>query len=159
MRKLLLIGTMLLSATSVQAGDGTVIDEMLTEFQAAGAGPFSVEQGKTMWETKHEGPLDLNGQPTGEKFEIKHEGEPTSRSCQSCHGTDLTQAGKHWRTGKLINPMSPKAKPVEVDEDDGPRFSDRKKIEKWFLRNCKWTLGRECTAQEKGDFLSFLREQ
>lgn len=37
------------------------------------------------------------------------------------------------------------------------RLSDPKKIEKWFLRNCKWTLGRECTPQEKGDYLTYLR--
>lgn len=36
------------------------------------------------------------------------------------------------------------------------RLVDAKKIEKWFLRNCKWTFGRECTAQEKGDFLTFI---
>ncbi|MEA3244387.1 MAG: DUF1924 domain-containing protein, partial [Pseudomonadota bacterium] len=33
---------------------------------------------------------------------------------------------------------------------------DGKKIEKWFKRNCKWTLGRECTAQEKADFLAYI---
>ncbi len=25
--------------------------------------------------------------------------------------------------------------------------------------NCKWTLDRECTAQEKGDFLTWLSQQ
>jgi hypothetical protein len=34
------------------------------------------------------------------------------------------------------------------------RFSDPEKVEKWFKRNCTW--GRECTAQEKGDFLAYL---
>jgi hypothetical protein len=32
-------------------------------------------------------------------------------------------------------------------------------IEKWLRRNCNWTLGRECSAREKGDLLSFLRSQ
>jgi hypothetical protein len=36
------------------------------------------------------------------------------------------------------------------------RFSDPEKVEKWFKRNCTWTWGRECTAQEKGDFLAYL---
>ena len=36
------------------------------------------------------------------------------------------------------------------------RLTDRTKIEKWFVRNCKWTFGRECTPQEKGDLLSFI---
>ena len=39
------------------------------------------------------------------------------------------------------------------------RLTDRSKIEKWFKRNCKWTLGRECTPQEKGDILTFLLAQ
>jgi len=39
------------------------------------------------------------------------------------------------------------------------RYTDEKKIEKWFKRNCKDTWGRECTAQEKGDFLTFLLAQ
>jgi len=32
------------------------------------------------------------------------------------------------------------------------RLTDSKKVNKWFKRNCKWTLGRECTAQEKSNF-------
>ncbi|RLL50431.1 DUF1924 domain-containing protein [Mariprofundus sp. EBB-1] len=159
MYKMMLFAVMLLGTSAVQAGDGTVIDEVLAGYQAEGVGSFSAEHGKEMWIAKHEGPLGLDGNPSGEAFKIRRDDEPRSRSCQTCHGTDLSLPGKHWRTGKLINPMSPKAKPVEVDEDDGPRFSDKAKIEKWFLRNCKWTVGRECTGQEKGDLLSFLRNQ
>ncbi|TBR21868.1 MAG: DUF1924 domain-containing protein, partial [Candidatus Nitrosotenuis sp.] len=33
---------------------------------------------------------------------------------------------------------------------------DPKFVEKWFKRNCKETLERECTPQEKGDFLAYL---
>jgi hypothetical protein len=32
------------------------------------------------------------------------------------------------------------------------RFSDNKKVEKWFRRNCDDVFKRECTALEKGDF-------
>jgi hypothetical protein len=39
------------------------------------------------------------------------------------------------------------------------RFTDVKKIEKWFKRNCKDAWGRECTVQEKADFLTFLLAQ
>lgn len=77
-----------------------------------------------------------------------HEVEGEERSCISCHGRDLTVAGKHVRTMKLIEPMSQK-----VNSD---RFKDKKKIEKWFKRNCKWVLGRECTSQEKSNILIFL---
>jgi len=156
----LFLATLMLGFAGVAfAEGGSVIDEQLAKYQEQGAGPFSAEDGKALWIARHTGPLAENGKPTGELFEIKREGEPAARSCQTCHGTDLKQAGKHWRTGKLINPMSPTARPVEVDEDDAPRLGSARKIEKWFLRNCKWTIGRECTAQEKGNFLAFLRDQ
>jgi hypothetical protein len=48
----------------------------------------------------------------------------------------------------MIKPMAPSVNPG--------RYQDGKKIEKWFLRNCKWTFGRECTVQEKTDTLSWL---
>ena len=70
------------------------------------------------------------------------------RSCSSCHGRTIDKAGKHFKTGKLIKPMAPSVNP--------DRYQDGKKIEKWFLRNCKWTFGRECTVQEKTDTLSWL---
>jgi len=51
----------------------------------------------------------------------------------------------------LYDPMAPCVNPK--------RLTERRQAEKWFKRNCKWTLGRACTAQEKGDLLSFLRNQ
>lgn len=74
-----------------------------------------------------------------------------NRSCTSCHTDAATVSGRHERTGKIIEPMAPSVNP--------DRLSDRKKIDKWFLRNCKWTFRRECTAQEKGDVLVWLMEQ
>ncbi|TNF86280.1 MAG: DUF1924 domain-containing protein [Gammaproteobacteria bacterium] len=73
------------------------------------------------------------------------------RSCTSCHGETPTVAGKHAKTGKVIEPMAPSVNPG--------RFQSTKKIEKWFLRNCKWTFGRECSAQEKADILTWLASQ
>lgn len=70
------------------------------------------------------------------------------RSCTSCHTNSLDSTGRHEKTGKLIEPM---ARSVNPD-----RLTDAKKMRKWFLRNCKWTYGRECTAQEKGDILFWL---
>lgn len=74
-----------------------------------------------------------------------------SRDCTQCHGRDLTRPGEHIKTGKVIDPISPSVNPK--------RFTDRKKIEKWFKRNCKWVMGRECTASEKEDLLAYLRLQ
>jgi hypothetical protein len=73
------------------------------------------------------------------------------RSCTSCHSDSVFVQGRHERTGKVIEPMAPSVNP--------DRLTDRKKIKKWLLRNCKWTFGRECTAQEKGDILLWLSEQ
>ncbi len=77
--------------------------------------------------------------------------EGQERACTTCHGDNLKEPGKHAKTGKTIETLAPPVNPK--------RLTDTKEIEKWFLRNCKWTLGRECSPQEKGDFLVFLREQ
>ena len=69
-------------------------------------------------------------------------------NCATCHAPDPKMMGEHCETHKQIQPMSPTANP--------DRFTDSAKVEKWFKRSCKDVLGRECTAQEKGDFLAFL---
>lgn len=81
--------------------------------------------------------------------EVVVEGE--KMSCATCHGGDFSKSGKHHRTGKVIEPMSMKV--------NAERYTDVKKIEKWFKRNCKDAWGRECTVQEKADFLTFLLAQ
>ena len=73
------------------------------------------------------------------------------RRCSLCHSEDLRRTGKHAVTGKVIEPLAPSANPK--------RLTDPEHIEKWFTRNCKWTLGRECTPQEKGDFLLMIRSK
>jgi len=73
------------------------------------------------------------------------------RSCSNCHGEDPAVIGKHAKTGKQIAPMAPSLNPE--------RYQSANKIEKWFLRNCKWTWGRECSAQEKADILTWLASQ
>lgn len=77
--------------------------------------------------------------------------EVDGRSCPSCHTESLTAVGRHQKTGERIEPMAPSINPE--------RLTSRKKINKWFLRNCKWTFGRECSAQEKGDILLWLSTQ
>lgn len=73
------------------------------------------------------------------------------KSCTSCHTELPRNPGRHARTGKPIAPMAPSVNPE--------RLTDRRQIKKWLLRNCKSTLGRECTTQEKGDVLTWLRDQ
>lgn len=68
--------------------------------------------------------------------------------CASCH-TDLpTAEGRHAATGRALRPLAPAANPA--------RFTDAAKVEKWFRRNCRDVVGRECTAVEKGDVLAWL---
>ena len=69
-------------------------------------------------------------------------------SCSSCHGAVPTQAGKHASIGKSIGALAPAVK--------RERFTDAAKTEKWFRRNCNDVVGRECTAAEKADVLSWL---
>ncbi len=69
-------------------------------------------------------------------------------SCASCHGETPTGPGRHAKTAKVIQPLAPGANPQ--------RFTDAAQVEKWFRRNCGDVLKRECTAQEKGDILSWL---
>jgi len=74
-----------------------------------------------------------------------------ARSCATCHGRDLTQPGRQANTGKVIEPLAPSVNPK--------RLTDPAKIEKWLRRNCRWTLGRECTATEKADFIAYIKTQ
>ncbi|MBR8235969.1 DUF1924 domain-containing protein [Burkholderia sp. AU42008] len=69
-------------------------------------------------------------------------------SCATCHGSTPTGAGRHVVTGKAIEPLAPAFNPA--------RFSDGARTEKWFRRNCKDVVGRECSAIEKADVLSWL---
>jgi hypothetical protein len=74
-------------------------------------------------------------------------GKPDTSACTSCHGNDPRSPGRAL-TGKTIEPMVVSASPS--------RYSDPAKVEKWFKRNCNEVLGRECTPQEKGDWLTYM---
>lgn len=82
----------------------------------------------------------------GEKFfTVKH---GSDWSCSSCHTDNPVVTGKHAKTDKPIDPLAPSA--------NAERFTNPKKIEKWFKRNCNDVLDRACTPQEKGDVLAYL---
>lgn len=110
-----------------------VIDDVLQTYRSAGAGEFSAARGEALWLKDYPDP-----EATGKV-----------RNCSTCHGKDLGKPGRHVTTGKDIEAMAPSV--------NSKRYTDPKTIEKWFTRNCKWVLGHECTPQEKGDVLSFLR--
>jgi len=111
-----------------------LVDDMIAEYAQESGKTFSAEKGKTLWNETHSS---------------KKDGK--LRSCNSCHTKDLTASGKHKKTGKKIDPLAPSV--------NNERLTDRKKINKWFKRNCKWTYGRKCTAEEKGHFLTYIKSQ
>ena len=74
-------------------------------------------------------------------------GKEDTPSCTSCHTTDAKKMGQ-TRAGKAIDPMALSA--------NSERYTDIKKVEKWFGRNCTSVLGRECTPIEKGDFITYM---
>lgn len=104
-------------------------DAVLAPYAAAAPGGFSAAAGEKLYRGKYTGAQE--------------------ESCTSCHTSDAKKAGQHAKTGKVIDPLAPVAAPK--------RFTDPAKVEKWFRRNCKEVLGRECTAQEKGDFVTYMR--
>lgn len=130
MKKHLLMTLILLPATAMAAP----VDELLQQYQQQGASAPSAAAGKQLWE-----------QP----FTDPKSGK--TRQCSTCHGSDLSQKGKHVRTGKTIDPLAVSANPQSL--------TDKKKIKKWLKRNCKWTIGRECTPQEKANVLTFISQQ
>lgn len=82
-----------------------------------------------------------------ELFQASHGGQ---WSCSSCHTRNPTAVGKHAKTGKPIAPLAPAA--------NAERFTSIATADKWFKRNCNDVIGRKCTAQEKGDVLSYLMQ-
>ena len=98
----------------------------LAQWQAAAGAPASTERGKVFFAAKHGNDL----------------------SCASCHGAPPTAPAKHASTGKVIDTLAPAFNPA--------RFTDTAKVNKWFTRNCKDVLARECSAIEKADVLAWL---
>jgi Domain of unknown function (DUF1924) len=97
--------------------------------ESAGFKGFSADRGKALYSSKNPG------------------GNADTPSCSTCHTASPLNSGR-TRAGKSIDPMAVSASPT--------RFTDIAKTEKWFGRNCRSVLGRDCTAQEKGDFITYL---
>ena len=132
MKTSILIAALIVSVpVGFARAESAAVNSLLQDYAAQGAASADAARGKAMWNKT-----------------FKRDGEFPERSCSSCHTQDLTRTGKHVKTNKDIKPMTPSANPK--------RLTDAKKIEKWFKRNCKWTLGRECTAREKADFLAYI---
>ena len=104
----------------------TSATEQLQRWTAEAKAPGSADKGKVFFSAKHGGEW----------------------SCASCHNAPPTTEGKHATTGKPIAPLAPGFNPKA--------FTDTAKVDKWFRRNCKDVLSRECTAPEKADVMAYL---
>jgi cytochrome b len=117
-----------------RAAASPVARELLREYEAqarrqgAGFNAFSAEEGRKLYFA-----------------EFVQEGRKVS--CASCHTANPRAQGL-TPAGKVVEPLAPAANP--------DRLTDRAQVEKWFKRNCKGVMGRECTAEEKGHFVTFL---
>ncbi len=115
-------------STTVSAQD-TSAQALIEGFSLEAGRPGDPDAGKALFLGNHTG------------------GKPATPSCTTCHTNDPTKAGT-TRVGKPIEPMASSANPA--------RFTDLAKFEKWIRRNCTSVLGRECSAGEKADLLSWL---
>ncbi len=128
-RKLALVGALAALAGWPAAAGDTSARQLIAQFAAQAHTQPSVARGKALFMGRHTG------------------GKPETPSCTTCHTQNLRATG-HTRAGKAIEPMALSANPS--------RFTDSAKVAKWFRRNCKSVLGRECTAGEKADILAWL---
>lgn len=81
-------------------------------------------------------------------YRAKNTANSDAASCAACHTDDPTRAGRHVKTGRVIEPVAVSANPK--------RFTDAEKVEERFIRDCKSILGRACSATEKGDYVAFM---
>ena len=84
----------------------------------------------------------------GQKLFTRTFDTPMGFSCSSCHGAVPTQRGKDQVTDKMITPLAPAT--------NAARFTHPAKVEHAFRVNCPDVVGRDCTAGEKADVLSWL---
>jgi cytochrome c peroxidase len=134
-RRLLLAAVMtLVSATGVAADPArdAILDAYARQAMndPAGFEGFSAARGERLYLGPHAG------------------SNPQTPACAACHGPDPRTPGRHVKTGRPIEPMAVSVNPR--------RFTDAADVEKRFARDCPNVLGRPCTAEEKGDFITFL---
>ena len=72
-------------------------EDLIHSYQNAGAGPFSASEGRAAWMQEHQPSSSVD-----------------TRSCASCHGTDLSRTGRNLKTGKLIKPMAISVNPTRL---------------------------------------------
>lgn len=131
------------TSLSAQAGDD-IADQFARQFNVARSLVALYGQ-----EAKNRSPNSKLSAEAGRAFYIKKVVvNDKDLSCSSCHTDDPTKEGKHNETGKPIKPMAISANP--------DRFSDQTKVEINFAKHCRDLYGHDCSAQDKGDYLTYL---
>lgn len=136
--KNLLIGFITVSVLTIHSAsvmaESNAANTLMKSYQSQGAKPGNAKNGENLWSKTFTGKAPF-----------------VERSCKTCHTANLKNSGEHIRTGKVLKPMAPSV--------NASSLIKMKKIKKWFKRNCKWTVGRECSVQEKADILAFIKQQ
>jgi cytochrome c peroxidase len=123
--------------------------------QAKAADPsfsgFSAERGQAFYLQKHDveemGSVSCASchQPDPRKTSEAHRDQIP---CRACHVVFSRQPEGHRPTRRELRALAPSANPE--------RFTNEWRTEYWFGYHCKLLLGRECTAREKGDLITWL---
>lgn len=129
-----LITLMILTSMISQRATARPIDDILNSYQQAAL-------------TTNPGFKGFNRDRGRQFYLSEHESGRGKVSCATCHTPDPTKNGL-TRANKVIDPMAPSKNP--------DRFTDLKKVEKWFARNCNDVLQRACSPSEKGDFITYM---
>jgi len=134
MKSITLIFILSVTFLSTAVAASNDLTQLIETYQSGLSTLPDAEKGQQLWSKKFSGTAPF-----------------TERSCQSCHGSNLKQEGQHIRTKKNIKPIAPSI--------NNKSLNNVKKIKKWLKRNCKWTLGRECSNEEKASLLLFIKQQ
>lgn len=133
MKFILLFTSFFIIPASTVMAENNAVKQLIDSYQSESPIQGDANKGQQLWNKKFTGKKPF-----------------TERSCQTCHNSNLKQSGQHIRTKKVIKPMAPSV--------NSESLSKVKKIKKWLKRNCKWTIGRECSAEEKIHLLTFLNQ-
>ncbi len=123
---------------------------LAAQFLSAAALPMAHAQSTTPMQLQraYEAAAGAQGRADkGQTFFTSRHGDEWS--CASCHGQRPTGAGRHAVTSKPMDPLAPAFNPKA--------FTDERRVEKWFRRNCQDVLKRACSPGEKADVLAWLQ--
>lgn len=116
------------AGVGLNAAQAAAPAELLAAYEAQAKAPGAPERGQKLFTTNF--------------------GRELGFSCSSCHGAEPVKNGRDQVTDKSIRPLAPAF--------NAQRFTDKTKVDTWFRLNCTDVVGRDCSAAEKADVLSWL---